>query len=232
MTFKDGDFLEIEYTMWDDSDKSVLATTNEKTARDNNIYDQKMVYGPVLFVLGSPGMLKGLNKEVRGLNVNDAKKFTFNPDDAYGERDEDLVRVMPLAEFKERNINPRPGMRVQLDEITATVKSVNSGRVVIDANHPFAGKTVTYEIKVTKQLTATKDKIDALSRSYGVKPSEVAEKGKAVELSYDNKVSKNADYFIGRASFIASIFSYFENVDEVNVKEQYLRPKNTEKADE
>ena len=153
-----------------------------------------------------------------------AKEHELKPDEAFGERSEDLVRVMPMSEFKARNIDPYPGMQVNLDEMTAIVKSVNSGRVVVDANHPYAGKNITYEVKVVKLLTADNDKMEALSKSYGVKPTKIAASGDRLEIAYNNDVSKNADYFIGRANLIASVFANFKNIKAVDVKEEYLRP--------
>ena len=227
MAFKDGDFLEVEYTVWDAAANSVIATTDEKTAKSANIYDDKVQYGPVLVVLGSAGVIKGLDRELRNLKENEVRKFTFSPADAFGDRSEDLVRVMPLSEFRSRDINPYPGMRVNLDDVTAIVKSVSGGRVVVDANHPYAGKEVTYEVRIVRQVTADKDKVAILGKSYGVKPSTINVSPDTIELVFDNSVSKNADYFVGRASLIASAFSYMKQIKKVNVKEEYLRPEET-----
>lgn len=224
MAFKDGDFLEIEYTVWDTAANSMISTTDEKKAKDANIFDAKMQYGPVLVIIGSRGVIKGLDRELRSLSVGEQKKLTFKPQDAFGERSEELVRVMPLSEFRYREIDPYPGMRVNLDDVTAIVKSVNSGRVVVDANHPYAGKEIAYDVKVVRQLTNEKEKIEAMSRSYGVKPTQVSAAGDKVELFYNNEVSKNADYFVGRASLIASLFTQFKDVKSVDVKEEYKRP--------
>lgn len=229
MAFKDGDFLEVEYTVWDKASGSVIATTDEKKAKEANVYNERTKYGPVLLVVGSQGVLKGLDREVRGLKENDVKKFTFSPEEAFGERNESLVRVMPLSAFRERNIEPYPGMEVELDNITAIVRSVTSGRVTVDANHPYAGKYVEYEVKVRKLLSTEKEKVDAIANSYGVKPSGVKLEGERVEVLYDNSVSKNADYFIGKASFIASLFSYLKDVKKVEVKEEYIRAEEKKK---
>ncbi len=225
MAFKDGDFLEIDYSAYDASSKELIATTMEKVARDSNTYNKDAQYGPTLVVLGSNGIIKGLDRELRSMTINESRKFTFKPEDAFGERQEDLVRVMPLSEFKQREINPVPGMPVDIDNVRAIVKSVNSGRVVVDANHPYAGREIIYDVKIVKNPTTTNDKIDALGRTYGVRPSSVSEKGKGVELIYDPKVKKNADYFIGKANLIASVFSFMKSIDDVEVKEMYEREK-------
>ncbi len=224
MAFKEGDFLEIDYTIWDAADNSTIATTDEKIAKDSNIFNEKMLYGPVLFVIGAPGTLKGLDRELRTCSVGDKKKFTLKPEDAFGERDEKLVSVMPLSSFRQRNMDPYPGMELELDNTRAIVKSVNSGRVTVDANHPYAGKNIIYEVMVVKRLDTEKDRIASLANSYGVKPSAVNPSQGKLELVFDSSVAKNADYFVGRANLIASTFSYFKDIKKIDVKEEYNRP--------
>jgi FKBP-type peptidyl-prolyl cis-trans isomerase 2 len=223
MTFKDGDFLEVEYSVWDATDNSLVATTDEKKAKEGNIYNEKARYGPSLMVLGAPGIVKGLDKELRAMNESDTRKFTLKPAEAFGDRSEDLIRVMPLSDFKARDMNPYPGMRVTLDDVTATVKSVNSGRVVVDANHPLAGRDVIYEVRIVKCLRTDKEKIEGLASDYGAATTAVKVDNKSVELTYDGKVKKDADYFINKTSLVAAVFSYMKNFEKVEVKEEYSR---------
>ena len=222
--FKDGDFLEIEYSVRDAVSKELIATTDEKLAKQSNIYQKDIQYGSAIVVLGANSIIKGLDRELRNMNVNDKKNFTFKPQDAFGDRDEDLVRVMPLSEFKAREIDPYPGMRINLDNITATVKSVNSGRVVVDANHQYAGRDINYEVRVVKHITDDREKIEALGKSYGSRPTRVEVNSGKVEMVYNSDVKKNAEYFVGKANLIASIFGNFKNVNAVEVKEEYERP--------
>ncbi len=229
MAFKEGDFLEIEYTVSDAEDKKVLATTDQKRAKEAGILNEKMQYGPVVVVIGAPGVLKGLDRELRNLKAGEAKSFTFKPEDAFGERYEDLVRVMPMSEFRQREIEPYPGMQVNLDNMTAIVKSVNSGRVVVDANHPYAGRDVVYDVKVVRQLTSDKEKVEALGKSNGITPSSVTASADKVEIMFNNSVAKNADYFVGKAGFIASVFSNLKNIKKIEIKEEYI---NEEKKEE
>jgi FKBP-type peptidyl-prolyl cis-trans isomerase 2 len=225
MAFKDGDFLEVEYSTWNTSDSRLIATTDQGEAKKAGIFNDKGRYGPVLVILGSNGVIKGLDKELRNMQAGEKKKFTFKPEDAFGQRSENLVRVMPLSDFKERDINPEPGMQVNIDDTTAIVKSVNSGRVVVDANHPYAGRDVTYEVKIVKLLTTEQEKIDALGDTYNVKPSSAQIKDKQAEVIFDDKVKKDADYFIGKASLVASAFNYLGGIEKIVVKEEYTRPK-------
>ncbi len=221
MSFNDKDFLEIEYDARDKDSDRLISTTSEQHAKDADAYNKDVRYGPALVILGTHSIIKGLDRELRGMELNSAKKFTFGPEDAFGTRQEDLVRVMPLSEFRARNINPYPGMHVDLEDAHAIVKSVNSGRVVVDLNHEFAGHSIEYEVKVLRRLDKTEDKIAALGKTYAAEPTGVSISNGTATLEYGAKVSKNIDYFIGRANVIAASFSYIDGISKVNVKEEY-----------
>jgi len=229
MVFKDGDFLEVEYSAWTVADNGLISTTDEKKAKDGNIYDEHMRYGPILVVIGSNSVIKGLDKALRDMTLNETKKLTFKPEEAFGERVPDLVRVMPIAEFRKRDMDPYPGMQVNIDNATAIVKSVNSGRVTVDMNHPYAGQEIIYEVKITKHLTVEKEKVKALGRTYNVEPADAEVKDKTLHMKFNNEVKKNADYFIGKANLVASTFTYFKELEKVEVNEEYLRPKESDK---
>lgn len=230
MPFNDRDFLEIEYDTWDKEGNSLISTTSEQHAKDAGTYNKDIRYGPALVILGTHSIISGLDRELRKMELNSTKRFTFGPEDAFGVRQEDLVRVMPLSEFKARNINPYPGMHVDLEDAHAIVKSVNSGRVVVDLNHELAGHTVEYEVKVVRKLDKPEDKIAALGRTYAAEPTGISVSGGSATLEYGAKVSKNIDYFIGRANVIAASFSYIDEISKVNVKEEY--EKAVEKTEE
>ncbi len=228
MSFKDEDFVEIEYSAWNASDNRLVSTTDEKRAKEADIYDSNAAYGPTLIVIGSGGAISGLDRELRGMNIGETRKFTFAPDDAFGERHEELVKVMPLSAFRAREIDPYVGMRVNIDNMSVTVKSINSGRVVVDGNHPYAGKSIVYEVKIIKNLTSENEKIEALGKAYSLKPTNTTVKGGTAEVSFDGNVKKDADYFMNKARMLASVFANLKGIEKVLVHEEYLRQKESE----
>ena len=227
MPFKDGDFLEIEYTARNVADKALIATTDESIAKKEEAYSKDISYGPVLVVLGANAVVKGLERELKNAEVGKELKFTLKPEDAFGNRSEDLVRVMPLSEFRAQNINPYPGMRINMDSTIATVKSVGSGRVVVDANHPDAGKEIDYTVKVIRLLEKDEDKISALGRTYSIKPTKITKAGGVADIYFDSTVKKNSDYFINKASMVAAAFTYLKDIEKINVHEEYDRKSAT-----
>ena len=224
MSFKEGDFVEVEYSAWRAVDNALLSTTDAKKAKEGDIYDEKAHYGPVLVVLGSNGVVKGLDREIRLLKIGETKKFTLKPEEAFGNRDEQLVRVIPLSEFREQKIEPYPGMRLNMDNMSVTVKSVSSGRVTVDANPPEAGQDITYELKVVKLVEAEKDRIASLASTFHISPTDISINGGVVSVTFGEKVVKNYDYFLAKANLIAASFTYIKGANKFEIKEEYLKP--------
>ena len=198
MSFNDKDFLEIEYNMWDAVTNELIETTDKKKAEEGGIYNDKFRYGKSLVIVGSAGLLKGLDRELRGMSMNEKKEFVLEPEDAFGSIDEKLIRVMPLSEFRNRGVDPYPGMRIELDNGIATIRSVNSGRVVVDLNHIYAGRRIRYELEIVKNPANEEDKIKALCYAEDAEPSEIILKDKTLSLAYDNKIKKDVSYFSKR----------------------------------
>jgi FKBP-type peptidyl-prolyl cis-trans isomerase 2 len=230
MAFNENDFIEVDYTAKDANTKEIITTTMEAEAKKAGIDNKEAKYGPTLVVLGANNVIKGLDRELRKMSIGEEKKLTFKPEDAFGQRDEQLVRVMPLSEFRSHDINPYPGMQVRLEDVMATVKSVNSGRVVVDANHPYAGREIEYDIKIIRQLTEPKSKISALGKAYGADPTDVSISGKEVSLHYDSGYKKDAEYFVSKASLVAAILTYMKEFEKVEIKEDYTRPEKKNDA--
>ncbi len=222
MSFNDKDFLEIEYNMWDAVTNELIETTDKKKAEEVGIYNDKFRYGKSLVIVGSAGLLKGLDRELRGMSMNEKKEFVLEPEDAFGSIDEKLIRVMPLSEFRNRGVDPYPGMRIELDNGIATIRSVNSGRVVVDLNHIYAGRRIRYELEIVKNPANEEDKIKALCYAEDAEPSEIILKDKTLSLAYDNKIKKDVSYFSKRMVLVDLIFKYI-GVEKINVEDKYKR---------
>lgn len=225
MAFSDGDFVRIDYTAKRLSDDAVVYTTDEKAAKDAGIYNKDSKYAAQLVVVGKESVIKGVDKELRKMNVGESKKIEVSPEEAFGERREDLVTVMHLADFRKRDIDPQPGMQVDLDGVVAVVKSVSGGRVVVDANHPLAGEKLAYDVKVVEKVDGEEKRVGALAEAYNLKPDSVSASGKTAKVSFGDKIEKNADYFVNKSAFVRAAFQYLPNLESMTVDEGYAKPK-------
>jgi len=107
-------------------------------------------------------MLKALEESLPNFELKKTASVEIPPEKAFGPRDPEKVRLVPLRRLTTRGITPQPGMRIELDRKFATVRTMGSGRVQLDFNPPLAGKTLVYEVTVQKKLETKADRITAL----------------------------------------------------------------------
>lgn len=186
---KKGDLVRMEYTGRLASNGAVFETTDEKLARDLRIYQPGHLYGPKLAAFGTNTVMIGLEEAIASSELGEEGQFSIAPEKAFGARDQALVRMMPEREFSKSQIRPVPGAMVMLDDIAAKVKSVESGRVTVDFNHPLAGEPVVYSLKVVEVINEPRKKIEALLESLGVK-GEITGNGSGLAVAF--KTSEDA----------------------------------------
>jgi FKBP-type peptidyl-prolyl cis-trans isomerase 2 len=117
-------------------------------------------------IVGVNYTLKGIDKALLVMQVGDKKTIEILPEDGFGNRNERLIRLVPLAEFKKHNTDPIPGMVVEADNMKGKVMSVSGGRVKVDFNHPLAGKTLIYDLEIKQKLEDIESKVKALVKMY------------------------------------------------------------------
>lgn len=122
------------------------------TLDNGEVFDTSREREPLAFTVGAGQMIPGFEKAVRGMKLNETKKVTLDPDDAYGEVIPEMVQKVPLTQLPPE-IKPHVGQQLSSQmpdgrQIVVTVKEVNEEDIVIDANHPLAGERLTFEIEV------------------------------------------------------------------------------------
>ena len=231
MPFSDGDFVRINYSAWRIADNSLTHTTIKKVAEENGTFDKDASYAPQLVIIGKGSIIKGVEDAVRSMSVNESRTVELGPKDAFGERNSDLVKVMPLTDFRKRDIDPYPGMRLDIDNAVATVKSVNSGRVVVDANHPLAGERLRYEITVVEKIEKDAGKVMALAEAFSLNPDSIQISNGVARITFGDKVEKNSRFLVNKADLVSAVMSFMEKVDRVVVEEDYAKPKKEQKKE-
>ena len=103
--------------------------------------------------LGEGNLIPGFEAALFGMTVGDSQTFTIPADEAYGERKTDLVQTMDLDSFPEGGASVDIGQNYEMmthtgQPLQVTVTAIEENEVTIDANHPLAGKDLTFDIKV------------------------------------------------------------------------------------
>ena len=162
MPVKKGDFALIDFTTKIKESGEIIETTLEKVAKEAKIHQDENIYEPMFIVVGEKEVPEGLDEAL--LNLEPDKQITVEvaPEKGYGQRDSSKMRLIPMKRFRNEQINPVPGARVQIDGRSALVRSVGAGRVQVDFNHPLAGKILIYDLKLHKIIETNDEKIKAI----------------------------------------------------------------------
>jgi len=134
---KNGDKVKVHYT---------------GTLDDGTVFDSSEGKEPLEFTLGEDGIIKGFEEGVRDMKLDEEKTVKIKPEDAYGVQQKELMLEFPRDKFP-AEMNIEVGGRLILkgpdgQNLPAVVSEVKSDVVVIDLNHPLAGKELTFKIKV------------------------------------------------------------------------------------
>lgn len=163
MSLQKGDFILINYTAKVKETNEVFDTTLEEVAKQEHLHKEGEIYEPKLIVIGESWMLKAVDESFETMKLNKPQQVEVPPDKAFGPRDPDKIKRVPLKHLLAKDIhNPTIGMRIDYNGKMATIRSIGAGRVLLDFNPPLAGKTLIYDVTVNKKLTADQEKVTAL----------------------------------------------------------------------
>ncbi|HDQ06709.1 MAG TPA: peptidylprolyl isomerase [Candidatus Bathyarchaeota archaeon] len=162
MPIQKSDFILVDYTGKVKETGEVFDTTSEETAKEKKLYKEGEIYEPRLVVVGEGWVLKALDEALTTFKIGKSETVEVPPEKAFGQRDPEKVKLVPLRRLAARGITPRLGEQIEFDKKLATVRIIGSGRVTLDFNPPLAGKTLVYEVTVQKQLKTDNEKISAL----------------------------------------------------------------------
>jgi FKBP-type peptidyl-prolyl cis-trans isomerase 2 len=126
---------------------------------DGSIFDSSLKREPFEFTIGQGMVISGFENAVIGMQQGETETVAISPENAYGLYRNDLVVIIPKAQVA-KDIDPEIGMRLQLRSpegaITdVMVTEVTEENVTLDANHPLAGKNITFEIKLLEIVQGT-----------------------------------------------------------------------------
>jgi len=171
---KEKDFIELEYTGKLKEKNIIFDTTDEQTAKDNNLFDEKAEYKPIVICVGQQQIIKGLDKALIGKEPNKEYTIEVKPEEAYGKKNAKLIQLISTSKFQKQNIQPMPGLQVNIDGMLGIIKTVSGGRTLVDFNHPLAGKDLIYTIKINKVITDEKEKINSILKiNLGIKEADI-----------------------------------------------------------
>lgn len=136
---KTGDTVRIHYT---------------GTLSDGSTFDSSNGRDPLEFTVGSGQIIPGLDRAIDGMSVGEKKTVEVPAAEAYGDRNPEGVQSVPRAQVPDHiPLDPGTQLQVQTGDgrtMPVTVAEVTDEAVVLDANHPLAGKDLTFEVELVE----------------------------------------------------------------------------------
>jgi len=234
MPFKKGDFLLIDYVARVSETGEIFDTTLEEVAKEEGVYKEGALYEPMLVVVGEGWILKALDESLLNLELGKKEKIEIPPEKGFGERDPDKIRLYPLRKLRAQGITPQIGMQLQVDGRLATVRTIGSGRVLLDFNPPLAGKTLIYEITVQKKLQTIREKISALIHrripQVEIDKFKITIKKNKVTVDIPEEAFYIEGLQIAKRGIFMDITKFFPEKTTVTFTETFEKPKPAEEA--
>lgn len=135
---KQGDTVRVHYT---------------GTLDDGQEFDSSRGLDPLTFTLGTGSVIQGFDDAVTGMAVGDEKRVTIPADEAYGPRREDLTLQLPRSELP-ADMEIEEGSQLRMEQgdqsVVVTVRQLDDATVTLDANHPLAGESLTFDLRLVE----------------------------------------------------------------------------------
>ncbi len=230
MAIPKNTFVLVEYTIRVKDTNELVDTTLENIAKKEGRYDPEKVYEPILVIVGEGRLIPGFEEHIEQ-NGEVGKELTVEipPEKAYGPRDPSKVRVLNARELLRSGIVPEVGKIIEIGGNVGVIRAISGGRVLVDFNHPLAGKTLICTYKIVKILEDDTEKIRyLLHRRYRRVPPDrfavvIDEKEKTVTIEIPREIYFDKDIQIVKALVAEEIYKYIGKYDTVVYLERFKR---------
>jgi peptidylprolyl isomerase len=227
MPLEKGSLVLVDYTAKVKDTNDIFDTTREEEAKKTNFYDPTHKYEPRIVSIGESWVLKGLDEALSNANVGDKLNIEVPPEKGFGKRDDSKIRMIPQRKLGDKADEVGVGDEIEIDNRRAIVRYIGSGRIQVDFNHRFAGKTLLYDANVLKKLDSDSEKVSALvKRRMGVDENKLQ-----VNLAVPNlEIQLPEDTFLAEGLQIVKravandIFKFVPTVKNIKFIESYQAP--------
>jgi|TARA_Y100000310_G_scaffold326648_1_gene391852 FKBP-type peptidyl-prolyl cis-trans isomerase SlyD len=233
MVLKKKDFIEIEFTgmvkegdVFDSNIKEDLEKINSESTSNSQAQAK-----PFIFSLGEGMFLKGVEDFLEGKEVG-KYKIELAPENAFGNRESKLIKLIPSSAFRKENINPMKGMMFNFDGQIGKVISVSGGRVNIDFNNPIAGKNVVYDVNVLRKVEELNEKAKALVNFLFRRDLDFEIEDKKINLKIEEKFKQFAELFKDKFKEILDLDLVVESIKEEEKKKEKGKEEEEENTKE
>jgi FKBP-type peptidyl-prolyl cis-trans isomerase 2 len=228
-----GDIVMVEYDAWVEDSKELFDTTNEAVAKDNDVFNEKMVYGPQPLIVGKGRLFPGLDEHMVKAEVGKEYEVLIPPEKAAGVRDPKLVELHPVREFLKQEIEPRVGLEVTVKNRPGHITAVTAGRVRVDFNNKLAGRTLKYKYKIVSKPTKPKELAELiLKMSYGTSEGfDIEHHGKDFKVKLPDACKYDQRWILSKYGVVRDMRDVL-GAETVSFIEEYSKPEKKEEPKE
>ena len=142
---------------------SVVQMHYKLTNGEGMLLDSSEGREPLTYLHGKKMLIEGLEKQLDGKKIGDKFKAEVKADEAYGQKHDDMIHVVPKSNFNGDG-ELKPGLQIQIDTNQgmqmALITKVEGEDVTVDMNHPLAGMDLTFDVEIIEVRKATTEEID------------------------------------------------------------------------
>jgi FKBP-type peptidyl-prolyl cis-trans isomerase 2 len=221
-----GSLVRVDYEAWTEEGE-LFDTTSKAIAREHKGFREDAVYEPLPVIVGAGRVIPGFDAALESADVGKQEDITIPAGEAYGERDPAKIETMSLRKFQEREIDPRPGMRITIDNRPGTIVAVTAGRVRVDFNPPLAGKSLRYKFTVRENVTDPTEQVRLiLELNYGLGRGQdfgIERNGGKVTIRLPDACKYDQRWFVLKYRVVADLRSY-AGLQTIDFVESYTSP--------
>lgn len=151
MRIEENKVVTLDFTVYDNDTNEVLESTSD--------------LGPFFYIHGIGAFIPKIEEALEGKDKGFQTTLTLSPEEGYGDYDAELVDEMQKSDFEEEFDDIYEGMEFIADmddgsEVNYVVKEIDEDKVIVDGNHPFAGKNLRFEVTVTDVRDASEEELE------------------------------------------------------------------------
>ena len=228
MAIKEGDFVQINYS--GEVDGRIFDTTDEEQAKEAGIHNAEALYGPITIRVGSRHVIVGLDDDLLDKEVGYEGELDVPPEKAFGPHYAEKVESFPKNKFKEK---PVKGMTVKVENLgEGTVIDMIGGRVIVDFNHPLAGKTLHYRYSIVGLVEGVEARMQGLIHLYAGRDLNLSFEDGVLSITLPPGIAYDRRWVLWRSRVIHEAFEYIPEIKEIILLERFTKPESVAKAED
>lgn len=224
MTLEKGSLILLDYTAKIKDTNEIFETTRVDDIKNDSNFDPNKKYEPRLLGVGEGWVLKGLDEALLESSIGTPLDIEIPPEKAFGERDPSKVRMIPLRKLGEKANEVGIGDVIEIDDRIGIIRFIGSGRVQVDFNHKYAGRTLVYNANILKKLESDDEKItNLIHRRLPIELSEIKFENNEseIQISLPENTFLIEGIQIIKRGISADIFKFVSNIKSVIFLEKY-----------